>query len=123
VDQDVGLLQLDAHLVGVGHEIGGDVTAVELHEAAARLQLGGVWTDVERTAAFEPCEIAGLPEIYEQAQADEEAAKQEMIAANPMGRGITTPEELAYFTAAQEKHGKLMVRREALMGLMIAAGK
>jgi hypothetical protein len=96
---------------------------IAANEAAARLQLGGIWTDIERTAAFEPCEVAGLPEIYREAQATEEAARQEMMAANPMGRGITTPEALAKFTAAQDKHSQLHARREELMRLMIAAGK
>ena len=71
------------------------------NEGAARLQLGGIWTDIERTAAFEPCSAAGLPQIYREAQADEEAARQEIMAANPMGQGITSPEALAAFTAAQ----------------------
>ena len=31
VNQDVGILELDLHLFGVGHEIGRDVAAVELH--------------------------------------------------------------------------------------------
>src|SRR3954453_5125708 len=31
VDQDVGVIHLDAHLVGVGDEVGRDVAAVELH--------------------------------------------------------------------------------------------
>src|SRR4051794_6357701 len=31
VDQDVGVVELDAHLVGVGDEVGRDVAAVELH--------------------------------------------------------------------------------------------
>ena len=31
MDEDVGVLQLDAHLVGVGDEVGRDVAAVELH--------------------------------------------------------------------------------------------
>ena len=31
VDQDVGVFHLDAHLVGVGDEVGRDVAAVELH--------------------------------------------------------------------------------------------
>src|SRR5712692_2683061 len=31
VDQDVGVIEFDAHLVGVGDEVGGDVAAVELH--------------------------------------------------------------------------------------------
>src|SRR5690606_23767896 len=39
VDQDVGILELGAHLVGVGHEVGGEVAAVELH-ALDHLELG-----------------------------------------------------------------------------------
>src|SRR4030088_1983226 len=31
VDEDVGVVELNAHLVGVGDEVGRDVTAVELH--------------------------------------------------------------------------------------------
>ena len=31
VDQDIGVIHLDAHLVGVGDEVGRDVAAVELH--------------------------------------------------------------------------------------------
>ncbi len=31
MDQDVGLIQLDGHLLGVGDEIGRHVAAVELH--------------------------------------------------------------------------------------------
>lgn len=48
------------------------------NEAAARLQLGGIWTDIERAAAWQPCEIDGLPKIFREAQADEEAALREM---------------------------------------------
>lgn len=103
----------------------GDVrSVVAVNEAAARFQLGGNWTDVERTAAFEPCEIDGLPAIFREAQAAEEAAVRAMQEANPMGKGrFTTSEALAKFTAAQEKHRKCQARREELMHLMIAAGK
>ena len=94
------------------------------NEAAARLQLGGTWTDVERTAAWTPCEIDGLPAIYREAEPDERAAHRSMMEANPMGKGrFTTPEALAEFTAAQERHRKCEARREELMRLMIAAGK
>jgi hypothetical protein len=31
VDQDVGVVHLNAHLVGVGDEVGGDIAAIELH--------------------------------------------------------------------------------------------
>ena len=39
VDQDVGVLHLDPHLVGVGDEVGRDVAAVELH-ALDHFELG-----------------------------------------------------------------------------------
>src|SRR5262249_6323090 len=50
-------------------ETGDMRSAVAANEAAARFQLGGIWTDVERAAAFEPCEIDGLPAIYREAEA------------------------------------------------------
>ncbi len=31
MDEDVGLVELRHHLVGIGHEVGRDVTAIELH--------------------------------------------------------------------------------------------
>ena len=39
VDEDVGVIELDAHLIGVGDEIGGDIAAVELH-ALDHFELG-----------------------------------------------------------------------------------
>lgn len=97
---------------------------IAANEAAARLQLGDIWINIERTAAWTPCEIDGLPAIFRDAQATEAAALRAMNEANPMGKGrFTTPEALAYFTAAQEEHRKSQARREELMHLMIAAGK
>jgi hypothetical protein len=97
---------------------------IAVNEAAARLQLGGIWADVERTNAFEPCEIDGLPTIFREAQAAEEAAVRAMEEANPMGKGrFTTSEALADFQAAQEKHRKCQARRKELMRLMITASK
>jgi hypothetical protein len=99
-------------------------SVIAANEAAARLQLGGIWTDIERAAAWTPCEIDGLPAIFREAETAEQAAFRAMTEANPMGKGrFTTPEALADFTAAQEKHRKCQVRREELMRLMIAAGK
>ncbi len=31
VDQDVGIVEIDAHLLGIGDEVGRDIAAVELH--------------------------------------------------------------------------------------------
>jgi hypothetical protein len=93
------------------------------NEAVARLQLGGIWTDVERTAAWQPCEIANLPDLVREAQTAEDKARREMNAANPMGQGITTPEALARFTAAQEKYHKRRAHREELMRLMASPGQ
>jgi hypothetical protein len=85
-------------------------SAVAVNEAAVRFQLGGIWTDVERTTAFTPCEID-----YREAEADAEAARRAMVEANPMGKGrFTTPEALAKLTAAQEKYHKCEARREEL---------
>jgi hypothetical protein len=39
VDEDVGILELDLQLLGVGHEVGREIAAVELH-ALDRLKLG-----------------------------------------------------------------------------------
>ena len=39
VDEDVGVVELDAHLVGVGDEVGRDVAAIELH-ALDHIELG-----------------------------------------------------------------------------------
>jgi hypothetical protein len=92
---------------------------IAANEAAARLQLGGIWTDVERTAAWTPCDIDKLPAIYREAEADEQAAQRAMMEANPMGKvRFTTPEALAQLTAAQEKYQKRKARREELMRLM-----
>ena len=62
-------------------------SVIAANEAAARLQLGGIWTDVERTNAFAPCEIDGLPTLFREAQAAEEAAVRAMKEANPKLRG------------------------------------
>lgn len=82
----------------------GDIrSAVAVNEAAARFQLGGLWTDVERTTAFEPCEIDGLPAIYREAEVDAEAARRAMVEANAilMGKArFTTPEALAQLSVA-----------------------
>jgi hypothetical protein len=78
-------------------------SVIAANESAARLQLGGSWTDVERTAAWTPCEIDELPAIYREAEADERAAHRAMMGANPMGKGsVTTPEALADFSAARK---------------------
>src|SRR5262249_52156453 len=39
VDEDIGVLHLRAHLVGIGDEVGGDIAAVELH-ALDHIELG-----------------------------------------------------------------------------------
>jgi hypothetical protein len=39
VEEDVGLLEFHAHLLGIGHEVGAEITAVELH-ALDDIELG-----------------------------------------------------------------------------------
>jgi hypothetical protein len=74
------------------------------NEAAVRLRLGGIWVEVGRTAARMPRDVADLPEMLHGAQVAEEEASCEMLAANPMGKGQSTPEAMATFIAAQERH-------------------
>lgn len=76
--------------------------------------------DIERAPAWQQCEIDGLPEIFRKAQADEETAP--WRGCWPI-QWVRAPEALEKFTAAQERHGKLQARREALMRLMFDAGK
>jgi len=88
------------------------------NEAAARLSLGGIFTDIERTTALGSCLISDLDKILEQAQADEQAAHAAAQAANPMGKGrFTTPEALKIFSDAQAAHAKAQARVRALLEL------
>jgi hypothetical protein len=101
------------------HENGELRSTIAPNEAAARLQLGGVWIDFERTFAWAPCEIDNLPDLYRQAEVAEARALREAEAADPMGKGrLTTPEALAKLSQAQEKHRKLKAHRRELMYLM-----
>jgi hypothetical protein len=88
------------------------------NEAAARLQLGGIFTDVERTVAFGSCPIDNLDRIIEQAIANERVAHAAAQAANPMSKGrFTTPEALNAFSDAQATHAKAEARVSALLKL------
>lgn len=88
------------------------------NEAAARLQLGGIFTDPDRTAAFGSCSIANLDRLIAQAIADERAANAAAQAANPMGKArFTTPEALKAFSDAQAAHAKAEARVSALLKL------
>jgi hypothetical protein len=86
-------------------------------EAAARLRLGAIWTEVERTTAKMPRDKADWPEVYRETQVAEEQAYHKMLAANPMGQRLTTPEALATFNAATERYSKLRAHREELLHL------
>ena len=81
------------------------------NEAAARLRLGGIFTDIERSAAFGSSPITDLDSVIEQAMAEERAAHAAAQAANPMGKGrYTTPEALKEFSDAQATHAKAEAR-------------
>jgi hypothetical protein len=89
------------------------------NESAARLSLGGIWTQVERAVAWTPCNIDGLNRLLEEAQVEEREAHAAVLAANPMGKArFTTPEALAAFTAAQERHRKAQARCSELARLI-----
>lgn len=88
------------------------------NEAAARLSLGGIFTDVERTIALGSCPIGDLDKIVREAQAEERTAHAAAQAANPMGKGrFTTPEVLKRFSDAQAAHTKAQARVSALLKL------
>lgn len=88
------------------------------NEAAVRLSLGGVLTDIERTTSFGSCPIGDLDKILGQAQADERIAHAAAQAANPMGKGrFTTPEALKKLSDAQTAHAKAQTRLRALLRL------
>lgn len=97
----------------------GELTDISApNEAAARLWLGGVFTNVERTAAFGSCSIGYLDKIIEQAQADERATHAAALAANPRGKGrFATPETLMEFSNAQAAHVRAQARVRALIKL------
>jgi hypothetical protein len=94
------------------------------NEAAARLQLGGDWVDVERAPLWAPpSEIGDMAKIIQQAQDEERAAHAAAQAANPMGKGrFTTPEALKKFSDAEAAHAKALARVRALLKLSASTG-
>lgn len=94
----------------------GDLRSIiAVNEAAARLRLGGVWIDTGRTAALAPCAIANLTRRLEEALAEEIAAHNAALAANPMGKvRFASTDALAEFSAAELRYAKLKAHREQL---------
>ena len=90
-------------------------STIAVNEGAARLRLGGVWIDTERTAALVRCDVANLPRRLEEALAEELAAREAVLAANPMGKvWFASTDALAEFSAAEANHAKLKAHREQL---------
>jgi len=57
VDQDINIIQLHAHLVGVSGKVGGDVTAIELH-ALDHVEFEGEVAVLARMLASAPTSCA-----------------------------------------------------------------
>jgi hypothetical protein len=75
------------------------------NEAAARLWLGGVWVDAERTPGRNPCRVDDLLELLKEAQTAERAAHEARVGANPIRRTrLATAEVLAQVNALAAKH-------------------
>ena len=75
------------------------------NEAAARLWLGGVWVDAERTPGRHPCRVDDLLELLKEAQTAERAAHEARMDANPMRKTrLATAEVLAQVNALAAKH-------------------
>lgn len=90
------------------------------NEMIARMSLGGIWDDPERTTAWPPCEVAQLPALIEQALEEEKAAHEARQALNPIGKtNYTTPEVLAEFSALHEKFEKRKAHRRELQQLAL----
>ena len=88
------------------------------NEPTARLWLGGIFTDVERTALIGSCPIGDLDRILAEAQAEERSAHKARVQANPMGKGpIATDEALQKFSDAEAAHAKAAARVRALLEL------
>ena len=74
-------------------------------EAAARLSLGGVWTDEERACGRAPCPIEDLPQLLKEAQAAERAAHQACLEANLIRKTrMATAEVTGRLNALAEKY-------------------
>jgi hypothetical protein len=89
------------------------------NQSAARLRLGGIWTDVERTEAWSPCDIVALREMLSEAQVEEREAHAARLVANPMGKvAYTTAEAIADFAPAEERYRKIGARCSELARLV-----
>lgn len=75
------------------------------NEAAARMWLGGVWVDAERTPGRHPRRVDDLLELLKEAQTAERAAHEARVGANPIRRTrLATAEVLAQVNALAAKH-------------------
>ncbi len=99
-------------------ETGDLQSIIAVNEAVARLRLGGIWIDTERTAAL-AFDVANLPRRHEEALAEEIAAHSAVLAANPMGKvRFASTDALAEFSAAEARYAKLKAHREQLSGIV-----
>ena len=77
---------------------------VASNESAARLRLGGLWTDTELTRVLRYCEEANSPSLIEDVFADEIAARQAAMAANSIGKArITSTDDIARFSRSTRR--------------------
>jgi hypothetical protein len=96
-------------------ETGNFQPIVAPNESAARLRLGGLWTDVELTRVFRYCNDADSPSLIGDVFADEMAARQAATAANSIGKArITSTDDIARFSADQTRYTKLKTLRAQL---------
>jgi len=90
------------------------------NETAARTSLGGVWADRARAASWTACDIADLDKVLADAMREERRALDAALELNPLHRKkrATTPEALAAFYAARERHRNAKARVRELMRLI-----
>jgi hypothetical protein len=89
-------------------------------ETAARVSLGGVWTDRARVPSWTACDLGDLDKVLSAAMQEERRALDAALELNPLHprRRVSTSETLAGFSTAQDRHRKAKARVRELMRLL-----
>jgi hypothetical protein len=91
------------------------------NESAARLELGGIWIDIELTKIWASCRVADLSSLSEQVLGDLSAALHAKVSANPAQTGgFVSTGDLADFSAKQARYSQLKTLREKLSRIVAA---
>jgi hypothetical protein len=96
-------------------ETGDFRSIVAPNESAARLWLSDPWLAASSAPLWRYCEVADLQSLIAEVGADEEAARQAMMASNPIGKhSFTSIDSITDFSDNQTRYAKLKACREQL---------